>query len=178
MISLKTADLPPKIDHPFSINTPSKKFSKAPLPQNCWNVFSPSLLQGGIETMMTKCFNTANSQILFLNNENSKNFFSSCFICLGVLKAPNAQEILLFKYKTYEVKKLSQLFLLWYAMTLSVSFRWSTHLHMSFFLFVCLCHTQYLWNCTSSDHNFWYLCVIWWYLQEFFSFFQNFFLGC
>ena len=29
-------------------------------------------------------------------------------------------------------------------------------------------------HCTSSDHNFWYTYIKWWYLKAFFSFFQNF----
>ena len=42
-----------------------------------------------------------------------------------------------------------------------------------------ICHTPYLRNRTSSDHNFWYTYVKWWYLQVFFSFFKNLdFLGC
>ena len=40
-----------------------------------------------------------------------------------------------------------------------------------------ICHAAYLRNHASSDHNFWYTYVKW-YLQGFFSFFQNFdFLG-
>ena len=35
-------------------------------------------------------------------------------------------------------------------------------------------HTPYLRNRTSYDHNFWYTYVKWWYLQAYFSFFQNF----
>ena len=37
--------------------------------------------------------------------------------------------------------------------------------------------TPYLWNCSSYDCGFWYTCVNWWYLQQFFiffSFFQNY----
>ena len=33
--------------------------------------------------------------------------------------------------------------------------------------------TLYLWNRTSYDCGFWLTCVKWWYLQQFFSFFQN-----
>ena len=43
-----------------------------------------------------------------------------------------------------------------------------------FCLSICLsiqC-TPYLKNITSSDHNFWYAFVKWWYLQLFFSFFS------
>ena len=36
--------------------------------------------------------------------------------------------------------------------------------------FVCPLHTPYLGNCTSSDHNFWYICIKWWYLQTFLFF--------
>ena len=34
-------------------------------------------------------------------------------------------------------------------------------------LSVCLSvsRAQYPWNCTSSDHKFWYTCVKWWFLQ-------------
>ena len=35
-----------------------------------------------------------------------------------------------------------------------------------------ICHAPYLRNHTSSDHNFWYSCVKWWYLQAFFSIFK------
>ena len=35
-----------------------------------------------------------------------------------------------------------------------------------------ICHARHLRNCTSSDHNFWYTSVKWWYLQVCFSFFQ------
>ena len=36
--------------------------------------------------------------------------------------------------------------------------------------------TPYLWNCSSYDCGFWYICVNWWYLQQFFfSFFSSFF---
>ena len=38
--------------------------------------------------------------------------------------------------------------------------------------FVCL--TSYLRNHISYDYDLWYTCVKWWYLQHFFSFFQNF----
>ena len=37
-----------------------------------------------------------------------------------------------------------------------------------------ICHAPYLRNRTSSNHNFWYNCVKWWYLQVFFHFFRNF----
>ena len=48
-------------------------------------------------------------------------------------------------------------------------FRWDTHFYMSLFPFVCPCvHcAPYLRNLTSSNHNFWYTCVKWWYLQAF-----------
>ena len=36
--------------------------------------------------------------------------------------------------------------------------------------FVCPLRTPYLGNCTWSDHNFWYTCVKWWYLQAFLFF--------
>ena len=40
--------------------------------------------------------------------------------------------------------------------------------------FVCpsTCHVPYLRNQTSSNHNFWYTCVKWWYLPAFFHFFE------
>ena len=31
----------------------------------------------------------------------------------------------------------------------------------------------YLRSCSSYDFGFWYTCVKWWYLQQYFSFFQN-----
>ena len=46
---------------------------------------------------------------------------------------------------------------------------------------VCLsvCRAPYPRNRTSSNHNIWYTCVKWSYIQPFFSFFWNFdFLGC
>ena len=59
-------------------------------------------------------------------------------------------------------------------------FRWDTHLYMPLFPFVrssvrpSVCRTPYLRNHTSSNHQFWYTCVKWWHLQEFFSFFLTF----
>ena len=45
-----------------------------------------------------------------------------------------------------------------------------------------VCCTPCLRKCTSSNHDFWYTCVKWWYLQALFSFFFFFFsftfLGC
>ena len=35
-------------------------------------------------------------------------------------------------------------------------------------------HTPYLRNSIAYDHDFWYTCVKWWYLQVFFSFFWHF----
>ena len=52
--------------------------------------------------------------------------------------------------------------------------------HSSMFLSVCpsvhlsIYHAPYLRNRTSSDHNFWYSSVKWWYLQAFFSIFLFF----
>ena len=45
---------------------------------------------------------------------------------------------------------------------------------MSLFPSVCpsVRCAPYLRNRTSSNHNFWYTCVKWWYLQAFFIFFQ------
>ena len=37
-----------------------------------------------------------------------------------------------------------------------------------------ICHVSYVRNSLAYDHDFWYTCVNWWYLQLFFSFFQNF----
>ena len=42
----------------------------------------------------------------------------------------------------------------------------------------CMCHffcpcAPYLRYCTSSNHNFWYTWLKWWYLQVFFHFFRN-----
>ena len=36
-----------------------------------------------------------------------------------------------------------------------------------------MCNVPYLWNSMAYDHDFWYNCVKWWYLQAFFHF-----LGC
>ena len=42
-----------------------------------------------------------------------------------------------------------------------------------------ICCTPYIRDHTSSNHDLWYNCVKWWYLQEFFLIFWNFyFLGC
>ena len=61
-------------------------------------------------------------------------------------------------------------------------FRWGAHLYMSLFLSVCLsvcasicvsvCCVPYLRNRISSNHNFWYTCVKWWYLKVFFLYFE------
>ena len=55
-------------------------------------------------------------------------------------------------------------------------FRWGTNLYTSLFPSVRLSvrRAAYLRNRTSSDHSFWHTYVKWWYLQPFFSFFQNF----
>ena len=37
-----------------------------------------------------------------------------------------------------------------------------------------ICYVPYLRNSVAYDHDFWYTCVKWWYLQEFFSVFQSF----
>ena len=56
-------------------------------------------------------------------------------------------------------------------------FRWNTHLYMSVFPSICpsvhsfVCCARYLRNYTSSDHNFWYTYVKWWYLPGFCLFF-------
>ena len=44
-------------------------------------------------------------------------------------------------------------------------------------LLVCpsTCCAPYLRNCASSNHNFWYTCVKWWYLQGIFYFYLFFF---
>ena len=34
----------------------------------------------------------------------------------------------------------------------------------------CMCHVPYITNSVAYDHDFWYTCVKWWYLQVFFSF--------
>ena len=52
-------------------------------------------------------------------------------------------------------------------------------LYVTFSIRLSIRCTAYLRNHTSSNHNFWYTYVKWWYLQMFISFFQNFdFLGC
>ena len=62
-------------------------------------------------------------------------------------------------------------------------FRWDTQLYMSLFPSVrpfglsipsSLCHTAYLRNRASPDHNFWYTYVKWWYLHAFFFIFSKF----
>ena len=43
----------------------------------------------------------------------------------------------------------------------------------------CICHLPYPRGNIAYDHDFWYACVKWWYLQISFSFFWNFHsLGC
>ena len=37
-----------------------------------------------------------------------------------------------------------------------------------------ICHVSYLMNRKACDHDFWYTCVKWWYVQEFFLIFWNF----
>ena len=37
-----------------------------------------------------------------------------------------------------------------------------------------ICHLPYLTNSITYDHDLWYTCVKWWYLQDFFSFFLKF----
>ena len=42
-----------------------------------------------------------------------------------------------------------------------------------------ICHALYLRNSAACDHDFWYICVKWWFLQEFFSFCEKLdFLSC
>ena len=59
-------------------------------------------------------------------------------------------------------------------------------LALNFFIFclsLCLSirssvhHAPYLRNCTSSNHNFWYTCVKWWYLRAVISFFWKFYFS-
>ena len=55
-------------------------------------------------------------------------------------------------------------------------FRWRTNLKLTtwsicHFLHPTVCHTQYCWNCTSCEHDFWHTYVKW------FPFFKNFLLG-
>ena len=40
-----------------------------------------------------------------------------------------------------------------------------------------ICHALHLRNSIAYDHNFWYTCVKWWYLQVFFPLFWNHFKG-
>ena len=47
-------------------------------------------------------------------------------------------------------------------------------LYVTFSIRPSVRRAPYLRNRRLSDHNFWYTCVRWWYLQAFFSFFQNF----
>ena len=37
-----------------------------------------------------------------------------------------------------------------------------------------VCHAPYLRNSTAYDHEFWYTCVKWWYLEVLFNFFHIF----
>ena len=70
-------------------------------------------------------------------------------------------------------------------------FRWGTHHYISVLPSICptvhpskklpkiknnnyMCHGPYLRNIIAYDHDFWYTCVKWWYLQDFFSFFEIF----
>ena len=60
-------------------------------------------------------------------------------------------------------------------------FRWDTHLCVSLFRSIrpSVHLAPFLRTRTWSNHNSWYTCVKWWYLQGFFSFFKNFdFLSC
>ena len=78
----------------------------------------------------------------------------------------------------------SELSFVLFCYCLFLFFRWGTHLYMSLLsvhLSVCLsvCCAPYLKNHVSSNHNFWYTCVKWWYLLAFFKLFLNVhFLGC
>ena len=47
-------------------------------------------------------------------------------------------------------------------------------LDVTFSVCPSICRTPYLSNHTSSDHNFWYTYVNWWYLQVLLSFFRKF----
>ena len=38
-----------------------------------------------------------------------------------------------------------------------------------------ICHVPYLRNSKAYNHDFWYTCVKWWYVQALFSFFWSFF---
>ena len=40
-----------------------------------------------------------------------------------------------------------------------------------------ICHVSYLRNSIAYDHDFWYTCVKWWYLQAYFQFFKIWFFG-
>ena len=55
------------------------------------------------------------------------------------------------------------------------TFKWNTHLYVSLFLSVCCSahpSAPYLSNRTLCDHNFFYTCVKWWYLQGLFHFYE------
>ena len=55
------------------------------------------------------------------------------------------------------------------------TFKWNTHLYVSLFLSVCCSahpSAPYLRNRTLCDHNFFYTCVKWWYLQGLFHFYE------
>ena len=63
------------------------------------------------------------------------------------------------------------------------NFRCSTHLCMSLSIHLCVCiwRIPYLMNHTSFNHNVWYACRKWWYLQVlffiYFFFFRFWFFG-
>ena len=60
---------------------------------------------------------------------------------------------------------------------LHIFFRWDTYLYISLFPSVrpSVCRAAYLMNRTSSDHNFWYTYVKWWYLQAVSFIFSKFY---
>ena len=81
--------------------------------------------------------------------------------------------IILFCSISLSLASLSNLF--WMSANFSLIFSWGTHLYRSLFLSVRLSghplRTVFQEHHTSCDHYFWYTCVKWWYLQEFFFFF-------
>ena len=81
--------------------------------------------------------------------------------------------IILFCSISLSLASLSNL--LWMSANFSLIFSWVTHLYISLFSSIRLSghplRTVFQEHHTSCDHYFWYTCVKWWYLQEFFFFF-------
>ena len=62
--------------------------------------------------------------------------------------------------------------LMWVTVKTTWCFRWGTHLYMSLFLSICLLYIISQ-EPSSSNHNFWYTRVKWWYFQVFYFHFLD-----